>query len=114
MKQRIYKEYYKNGNIKKEVYYLGDEEATEDNIRSFKWHRTDGPAYIEYYEDGKIEYESWRIDGKYHRTDGPTCIWYDEDGKIEKEMWWIDDKELNEEEIEKMKIMIELNKEVEK
>jgi antitoxin component YwqK of YwqJK toxin-antitoxin module len=112
MKQRIYKEYRKNGNLREEIHYLGDEEATKENVHSFKFHRTDGPARIYYYENGKIEREYWYVEGKMHRTDGPARIYYYENGKREREHWYVDDKELNEEEIDKLKIMIELRKEV--
>lgn len=101
MKQRVYREYYENGKVECEKWYVGD-----------KRHRTDGPAYIWYYENGKIEYEVWYIDDKRHKTDGPAVLLYNKNGDIEHREWWVDGDLLDEEEMNKLKIMIELNKEV--
>jgi antitoxin component YwqK of YwqJK toxin-antitoxin module len=47
-----YKGYYCNGSI----------------------HRINGPAFIEYYENGNICNEEYFINGKRHREDGPANI----------------------------------------
>ena len=57
-----------------------------------KLHRTDGPAYIRYYEDGNIESESYLVDGKRYRTNGPAYIEYYENGNIQYELYWVDGK----------------------
>src|SRR3989344_5260809 len=38
------------------------------------------PAVISYYENGKIEVETWWINGKRYRSDGPAVISYFENG----------------------------------
>ena len=48
-----YIEYYENGNIHYEQYWVNGEE-----------HRLDSPAYIEYYETGNIRYEEYWVNGK--------------------------------------------------
>jgi hypothetical protein len=84
MKQRIYRKYHENGNIKLEIHYLGNKKADADNIANFYYHRIDGPAYIQYSKNRRI-----------------VC-----------EMWWIENKQIKEEDIIKLKIAIELRKEV--
>ena len=46
---------------------------------------------IEYYDAGKteIKLERWKLDGKLHREDGPAYIRYHENGKIELEYYYI-------------------------
>ena len=41
-----------------------------------EYHRTDGPAVIEYSKKGGIYQESYYRRGKLHRTDGPARITY--------------------------------------
>ena len=71
-------EYYQNGNISSEHYFLDG-----------KRHRVDGPAYIYYSQDGKIQYEEYYLNDKHHREDGPAFISYYEDGKIEHESYYL-------------------------
>ena len=65
MKNGVERKYYKNGNIKKESYYLND-----------KHHRENGPAVIWYYKNKSIEVEEYFINGEYHREDGSAYIYY--------------------------------------
>lgn len=65
-----------------------------------------------YYESGELELEIWFKDDKWHKIDGPAFRSYRKNGKIDSEDWYVDGKWMNEEEVAKMKIMIELNKEV--
>jgi len=46
-------DYYEDGSISYEAYYLND-----------KRHRIDGPAYISYYENGSISYEAYYLNDK--------------------------------------------------
>jgi hypothetical protein len=46
-------------------------------------HREDGPAQINYYRDGSIEWEEFHIAGKIHRKSGPAQICYHPDGSID-------------------------------
>lgn len=73
-----------------------------------KRHRTDGPAIIYYYENGKIEYENYYVNDKLHRTDGPAVINYYENGKIESEKYYINNKTATKEQIEEIKFNKEL------
>lgn len=44
--------------------------------------------HITYYDDRvTIESESWFYNGGLHREDGPACIQYREDGTIWREAW---------------------------
>jgi len=63
-----------------------------NDFRKLTWHREDGPAYIDYYDNGNIEYEVYYINGKCTRLDGPASIWYDKDGKIKKVEYYIKNK----------------------
>lgn len=41
-----------------------------------KLHRTDGPAKVEYYDNGQISLEEHHINGLIHRDDGPAVEQY--------------------------------------
>jgi hypothetical protein len=99
---------YKDGKIAYKEYFLND-----------KYHRTDGPAYIEYFHSGNISLEiyyvygvihreigpaynsyyeryagsnfvkQYLINGKLHRIDGPAFIRYKEDKSIEVEWYYL-------------------------
>ena len=73
-------EYYENGNISSEHYYLNG-----------KYHREDGPAIISYYLNGQIQSEDYCLNGQYHREDGPAIIFYYRDGKIQYEDYYLND-----------------------
>jgi len=53
------------------------------------WHRLDGPAFIEYRENGNIRYESYWINGKLHRLNGPAVIRYNMNGSIQYIEYWL-------------------------
>ena len=55
-------------------------------------HRTNGPASIGYFENGKIEDQGWYINGKLSRTDGPAHMRYYENGNIRLQDWFINGK----------------------
>lgn len=58
-----------------------------------RFHRLDGPAVVDYYEDGvKVAYEAWWSNGKQHCRDRPAIVNYYEDGTVEYEGWYRDDK----------------------
>ena len=80
--------YYDNGGILTETYYVED-----DNISgNFLHHRECGPAYTRYFKSGKIEFQSWFLNGKRHRNDGPSSIGYYLNGEIEFEHWHLNNK----------------------
>lgn len=43
--------------------------------------------YLEWYESGKVERETYYIDGKLHRIDDPAQISYYESGQIKEMMY---------------------------
>lgn len=85
-----------------------------------KYHRLDGPAYIEYYSNGIIKKEVWynngkmhridgtalitrteknviteyeyQVDGEIHRDDGPAWAIFNDDGSKRGERWYINNK----------------------
>lgn len=52
-----------------------------------KFHREDGPAYIQYYTTGTKRREDWLVNGKWHRLDGPCQTRYSKDGSIRSQVW---------------------------
>jgi antitoxin component YwqK of YwqJK toxin-antitoxin module len=59
---------------------------------------TTNPTNVEYYENGQIRYQSWKINGKYHNENGPSHIWYYKNGQIKLQFWYINGKHHNENE----------------
>ena len=51
-------------------------------------YREDGPATIEYYENGNKEEERWYKDDKIHRKDGPAIIYYSRSGIKWEKQWY--------------------------
>ena len=51
-------------------------------------HREDGPAFIEYRHDGRIDMEEWYINNNRHREDGPAFIGCREDGSVWCAYWY--------------------------
>ena len=90
MLQECEKGYHKNGNVKYEKYY-----------QYGKYHRLNGPAYIEYYKNGNKRYERYYQDGKCHRINGPAIIYYNEE-EIETEKYFYINGEEYEDELEYM------------
>lgn len=52
-------------------------------------HKEDGPAWIDYFEDGSISEEAYYIDGKMHREDGPAHIEYHRGGSVKYLFYYI-------------------------
>ena len=93
------KEWYQDGKLHRLNgpaiidYYEDGSIQSESWYQDGKRHRLDGPAYIIYYQDGSIQSESWYQDGKFHRLDGPAEIFYfEEGGSIEAKSWYQDGK----------------------
>lgn len=72
-------EYYKNGNVKNRRWVDEYEQ----------YHRINGPAYIEYYDNNDIKYECWWLNGKSHRFGGPAYISFNNRGTIISSTWFI-------------------------
>jgi len=60
-----------------------------DDICDLTRHRTDGPAVIQYYDNGLVKYEEYWVNDKCHRLGGPAIIQYNEDCNIEYESYYI-------------------------
>ena len=69
--------------------------CTKSWRENFKYHRTDGPAFIRYYPSGETDYEEWYLNGKLHRTNGPAVIKRNQSGGISLKEWWVNDKLIN-------------------
>ena len=68
-----------NGNKIKEEYY-----------RCSLYHRTTGPAIIEWYSTGVKKQETYYLGNKIHRNDGPAIIKWDENGCKTDEIYYKD------------------------
>jgi len=63
-------------------------------VHKFRFHRTDGPAYIRSLDNTMIETEQYYLNGKLHRTDGPALIYYKDNGRASIERFFLNDKEV--------------------
>jgi hypothetical protein len=54
------------------------------------------PTNIDYYENGQIQYQAWKINRKFHNENGPANIWYYENGQINYKKWFINGNRHNE------------------
>jgi antitoxin component YwqK of YwqJK toxin-antitoxin module len=98
----VRRRYYENGSIKEEYWYL-------DNLL----HRVDGPALIYYNPNGSLKEENWWLNNQLHRTDGPAIIWYKFYGFIKEKCWFLNGKKLTKEEIENLKLDLEIKSTIE-
>ena len=88
--------YHKNGQKYFEQWLIDDQ-----------MHRTDGPAYLYWYDTGLQQCEGWRINGKYHRIDGPAYRYWYHDGRLHYEAWWINGNDLKNKELEEYKLWLD-------
>jgi antitoxin component YwqK of YwqJK toxin-antitoxin module len=86
MKSELKEEFYPNGNVIFQEWYLNGE-----------IHNEEGPAYISYYANGTVAYQEWYLNGKWHNGEGPARIWYYEDGTVAYQEWFLDGKYLTKE-----------------
>jgi len=63
-----------------------------DNLLKLTWHREDGPAFIEYVNNGNVAYEVYYVNGKQHRLDGPASIFYAQNSNIQIVSYYINGK----------------------
>lgn len=82
--------YYEHGAARSEKrtekYYLP---GTQD------LHREDGPASIDYYENGNKMYEGYYLNGLRSREEGPAFIKYRENGEMEYQVYYLNGKQHN-------------------
>lgn len=65
--------------------------------------RSDGPAYIQYYSNGQAKIQEWIFNNLAHRSDGPAYIHYHEDGIIKHFRWYKDGRDINDQILEYMR-----------
>jgi hypothetical protein len=75
-----------------------------------QFHNKNGPAFIYYYDNGQILYQLWYINGTRHNENGPADIYYNENGQIESQLWWINGLRLSDPQIIVQKVLIEKRK----
>jgi len=73
---------YLSGNLKSQTWFKGLE--AYDHL-----HKEDGPAHIQYYEDGTISTRAWGVNGMDHRENGPAYESYFDDGNKKMEVWYL-------------------------
>lgn len=60
--------------------------------------RPDGPAYLEYCKDGAPTYVEWWLNGKLHNPNGPALRSYD-DHRIQREEYRLNGKKVSREDV---------------
>jgi len=78
-----------------EKYYDDDEEVVsciEYYDDKNQLHREDGPARIEYYEDGGIQKEEYYIRSKLHREGKPAVVHYGYKESVDREEFYLHNK----------------------
>jgi hypothetical protein len=82
------KHYILENGGKRIISHLIERWLDKDN----KFHKNNGPADIEYYENGNIKYLYYYLNGKLHNKDGPADIEYYKKGNIEREYYYLNGK----------------------
>ena len=70
-------------------WYEDGKKCTEGWFKDGEDHRLDGPAYQGWHENGQKGSEGWYKDGKRHRTDGPAFQDWFKNGKKASEQYFI-------------------------
>lgn len=95
--------YKRNGNIESMKWYTNGDKIKEQinypngkprEIKYFvdgKYHRENGPAFLEYDSSNRLQTEMWYREDLFYRTDGPAITNYKR-GKIVSQEWYINDK----------------------
>jgi hypothetical protein len=99
---KMYRDFYRTrtGKLtdkircKKWVYY-------DENQDRMKLHRLDGPAEIQFWDDGHIYAAKWYLFGVLHREDGPAFISYYDNGTDLTNSWYLAGDNTTESEIKK-------------
>ena len=86
-KTRTWKELENIYSIKIEE--IVDSYYLQEYTKNDKYHRQEGPAYIEKFDGGYKSILKWYINGKLHRLEGPAVIINDYDTFEMKEMFYI-------------------------
>lgn len=70
-------------------YYSGQKSCEEYFLKPFFYHRLDGPAFSEWFENGQKKCEIYFLDNRYHRTDGPAATYWTYDGSEKAEDYYL-------------------------
>ena len=76
-----------NGNWVEKHHHRNCPLKTRYWVKDDKYHRLDGPAIINYYENGQIEKEEYYINGLLYRENGPSIVRYYRNGDKAEEHW---------------------------
>lgn len=83
---------WKSGVLIKESWCIAHK---TDTPRTYRYHRTDGPALSLWDEEGNPTTQYWLTKGRFHRTDGPARqAWLGPGGALSAEEWWVDGVEM--------------------
>jgi antitoxin component YwqK of YwqJK toxin-antitoxin module len=82
-------EYYANGQLRYEEYWLNDE-----------LHNPNGPAYRGWHENGQLARESYWLNDKLHNPNGPALRGWYENGQLAYEQYYLNGEELTKEQFE--------------
>lgn len=69
---------YSDGQVRRVVFGTAD-----------KMHRTDGPAHLQFWPNGKIASEGYYKNGQLYRLDGPAVVEYNRSGKVKTVEYWL-------------------------
>jgi len=89
----------------KKVTYLYEIYKDKELIEEVK-HKNNYPAIIEYFNNKICKIEYW-VNGKLHREYGPSIIFLDRQHKITKENWYKNGIELDQNDIDDIKKVID-------
>ena len=76
--------------------FLFKDENTEIFSLNGKFHNENGPAYINYWDNGNIEYQAYYINGFLHNINGPADIHFYKNGNVKMKEYYINNKMHNE------------------
>lgn len=80
-----YRSYYATGVVQAEFCDINEYGSPRSIL-----HREDGPALINYYDNGQIKEKRYMSNGKAHRTTGPAWIDFNKDGSVDDIAWFLD------------------------
>jgi antitoxin component YwqK of YwqJK toxin-antitoxin module len=76
-------------------YYANGQLVYEVYRLNGKLHNPNGPAYRSWHENGQLEYEEYRLNGKLHNPNGPAVRGWHENGQLWYERYWLNGKRHN-------------------
>jgi antitoxin component YwqK of YwqJK toxin-antitoxin module len=73
-------------------YYANGQLAYEEYRLNGKLHNPNGPAVRGWHENGQLWYEEYRLNGKFHNPNGPAYRRWYENGQLRHEAYYLNDK----------------------